>query len=152
MEILDASLVGEDGKEIKLKDLLKGKWTVLYVYPKDNTPGCTAEAKEFSEILSKFVELNVQVYGISMDSPSSHKKFKKKHGLNVPLLTDRDGSVIRKLGAWGKKSSEKEGIIRSTFIFDQEGKLVWRKIGVKPRGHAAEILSIVREMISEKKQ
>ena len=136
-----------EGKEIEvcLRDL-RGKWVVLYFYPKDNTPGCTVEAKEFSELLPEFEKLGAVVIGISKDSVESHKRFREKHGLKVILLSDPEAKVIKTYGAWGKKFRG-EGTIRSTFIIDPEGNIVWEKKNVRARGHAAKVLEILRGLV-----
>ncbi|MGB9784283.1 MAG: peroxiredoxin [Fervidicoccaceae archaeon] len=151
MNPLEIKILTEDGKEVKLGEIIKGKWTVLYFYPKDNTPGCTIEGKEFSELLGNFESLGVMVYGVSRDSPSSHKRFKEKQGITVPLLSDPDGTLHKALGAWGRKIGGKEGAIRSTFIFDPEGRVVWSMKSVKPRGHAKEVLEVAKKLIASGK-
>lgn len=150
MEPIEITVVTEDGNKVKLGELIKGKWAVLYFYPKDNTPGCTIEGKEFTEALKEFESLGIAVYGISRDSIQSHRKFKEKTGISVPLLSDPDGELHKAMGAWGKKPGGKEGAIRSTFIFNPEGKVVWSKKGVNPRGHAKEVLEIVKRLIAGK--
>lgn len=115
MNPLEVMVFDEDGKEVSLRKVLGGKWTVLYVYPKDNTPGCTTEAKEFTELLPEFEKLGFQVIGVSKDSVKSHMKFKEKHGLKVRLLSDPGVKLIKALGAWGKKKrygKEYDGVIR----------------------------------------
>ncbi|ASJ00494.1 peroxiredoxin [Thermococcus gorgonarius] len=150
MEYLDIKVLDEDGKEKPLRDLVFGRWTVLYFYPKDNTPGCTTEAKEFTELLPEFEKLGVQVIGVSRDSPKSHQRFKEKHGLKVKLISDPNAELHRALGAWGKKKSygrEYEGAIRSTFILNPEGEIVWKKIKVRAKGHAAQVLEEIKKLI-----
>ncbi len=152
MGILEVRVFDEDGKEVALGDVVKGKWTVLYVYPKDNTPGCTTEAKEFTELLPEFERLGFQVIGVSKDSVKSHQRFKEKHGLKVKLLSDPNAELIKALGAWGKKKSygrEYEGVIRSTFILNPEGEIVWKKIKVRAKGHAAKVLEEARKLVGE---
>ncbi len=152
MGILDVKVFDEDGKEVALGDVVKGKWTVLYVYPKDNTPGCTTEAKEFTELLPEFERLGFQVIGVSKDSVKSHQRFKEKHGLKVRLLSDPNAELIKALGAWGKKKSYGrvyEGVIRSTFILNPEGEIVWKKIKVRAKGHAAKVLEEARKLVGE---
>ncbi|NPA86606.1 MAG: peroxiredoxin [Candidatus Diapherotrites archaeon] len=148
MEAPDFCLKGIDfeGKEreICLKDL-RGKWVVLYFYPKDNTSGCTIEAKEFTELLPEFEKLGAVVIGVSKDSIESHRKFREKHGLRVTLLSDPETKVIRAYGAWGKKFRG-EGTIRSTFIIDPQGRIVWEKRNVRARGHAAKVLETLKEL------
>ena len=150
MDILDVRVLDEDGNEVTLGDVVRGKWTVLYVYPKDNTPGCTTEAKEFTELLPEFEKLGFQVIGVSKDSVRSHRRFKEKHGLKVKLLSDPEAKLIRALGAWGKKKSygrEYEGVIRSTFILNPDGEIVWKRIKVRAKGHAAKVLEEARKLV-----
>jgi peroxiredoxin Q/BCP len=133
-------------REVCLKDF-RGKWVVLYFYPKDNTPGCSREATDFSALIDMFFDLGSVVIGISRDTIDSHRKFAEKYGIRVLLLSDRDGNVIKAYGAWGKKKmygKETEGIIRSTFIIDPEGKIrkVWYNIKVD--GHAKEVLNFLK--------
>ena len=151
MRFLEVEVYDEDGNKVKVGDILKGKWTVLYVYPKDNTPGCTTEAKEFTELLPEFEKLGFQVIGVSKDSVKSHKRFKERHGLKVKLLSDPDVELIKALGAWGKKKrygKEYEGVIRSTFIVSPDGEIVWKKLNVRAKGHAARVLDVVRNISS----
>ncbi|ASI98991.1 peroxiredoxin [Thermococcus celer] len=150
MNPLDVRVFDEDGNEVSLGDVILGKWTVLYVYPKDNTPGCTTEAKEFTELLPEFEKLGFQVIGVSKDSVKSHARFKEKHGLKVKLLSDPGAELIKALGAWGKKKRygrEYEGVMRSTFIFNPEGELVWKKINVRAKGHAAKVLEEAKKLV-----
>lgn len=150
--ILSYEIIDEDGSKKKLGDIVRGKWTVLYVYPKDNTPGCTLEAKEFSMLLSEFEKIGFQVVGVSMDSIESHRRFKARHGLSVRLVSDPQGTLIRALGAWGKKRSfgkVREGVLRSTFIFSPDGSLVWKKINVRAKGHAYKVLEIAKKVRGE---
>ncbi len=151
MNPLEVRVVDENGEEISLRDAVLGKWTVLYVYPKDNTPGCTTEAKEFTELLPEFEELGFQVIGVSGDSVKSHIKFKEKHGLRIKLLSDPGAELIKALGAWGKKKrygKEYEGVVRSTFIFNPNGEIVWQKTNVRAKGHAAKVLEEAKKLVS----
>ena len=130
-----------EGKEVCLESF-RGKWVVLYFYPRDNTPGCTLEAIQFSAALEKFAELGAQVLGVSTDSPESHVKFTEKHDLTVLLLSDTTHRVIEAYGAWRPKTffgKEILGTSRDTFLIDPEGKIaeVWRKVSVK--GHAEAV-------------
>ena len=141
-------LPDENGREICLDDF-KGKWVVLYFYPKDNTSGCTMEAKDFSSNMEKFEEMNAVVIGISPDSQESHKKFREKHGLNVILLSDESHEVMEKYGVWQLKKMygrEYYGVVRSTFLINPEGNIVheWRKVRVK--GHVDDVLRKLEEM------
>ncbi|HEY9132798.1 MAG TPA: peroxiredoxin [Dyella sp.] len=131
-----------DGSELKL-DSLKGKWVVLYFYPKDSTPGCTNEAKDFRDLYPAFVKRNAQVIGVSRDSVKSHANFAAKQELPFPLISDTDETwcqafdVIHEKVLYGKRHM---GVVRSTFLIDPEGKLVqaWRQ--VKVPGHAQAVL------------
>jgi peroxiredoxin Q/BCP len=130
-----------DGKEVCLESL-RGKWVVLYFYPRDNTPGCTLEAIQFSKALEEFAGLGAQVIGVSTDSPESHERFAEKHDLTVLLLSDTGHRVIEAYGAWKPKiffGKEILGTERDTFLIDPEGKIgeVWRKVSVK--GHAEAV-------------
>ena len=144
---VDFCLPNQDGVEICLRDL-RGKWIVLYFYPKDNTPGCTTEAKEFSELIDEFEKLNAVVIGISPDSPKRHCNFIEKHDLKVLLLSDEEKKVIKNF-AWGVKKmygKEYEGVIRSTFIINPEGEIVKEYKKVKAKGHAAKVLEDLKEL------
>ncbi len=141
-------LKNQDENEICLKDL-KGKWVVLYFYPKDNTPGCTTEACDFSEEFDRFVTLDAVILGVSPDSCASHRKFIDKKGLKITLLCDENKEVLKAYGAWGKKKMygrEYEGVIRSTFLIDPEGKIahIWPKVRVK--GHVEEVKKRLEEL------
>jgi len=145
----DFCLPNQDGVEICLRDL-KGKWIVLYFYPKDNTPGCTTEAKEFSELIDEFEDLGAIVIGVSPDSPKRHCNFIEKHNLKVTLLSDEEKKVLKAYGAWGKKKvcgRECEGVIRSTFIIDPEGNIVKEYKKVRAKGHAAKVLEDLKKLI-----
>ncbi len=136
--------------EVCLKDFL-GKWVVLYFYPKDNTPGCTIEAKDFSADFKDFENLDAVVIGVSADSCDSHKRFAEKHNLKLRLLSDPDKQVLKAYGAWGKKKfmgREFDGIIRSTYLIDPKGNIVkhWPKVSVK--GHAAEVRAAIEASTS----
>ena len=120
---------------------------VLYFYPKDDTPGCTLEAIEFSELEDDFGALKTVVLGVSMDDCLSHGTFRDKHGLSVQLLADVDGDVCRLYGVLHDKEVEgrkKTCILRSTFIIDRKGCLKHALYGVSPRGHATEVLGLMR--------
>ncbi len=151
MKAPDFCLTGidEEGREteICLEDL-RGRWVVLYFYPRDNTPGCTVEATEFSQLLDEFKRLGAVVIGVSKDSVESHRKFREKHGLRVILLSDPEARIIKAYGAWGKKFRG-EGTIRSTFIIDPEGNITWEKRNVRARGHAAKVLEVLRGLVGK---
>ncbi len=141
-------LPNQDNIEICLRDL-KGKWVVLYFYPKDLTPGCTTEACEFTEALPDFEGLDAIILGVSPDSVQKHQKFIEKKDLKITLLSDEDKEVLKAYGAWGPKKlygKEYEGVIRSTFIIDPEGKIaaVWPKVRVK--GHVEAVKQRLEEL------
>ncbi len=145
----DFCLPSPDGGDVCLRDLL-GSWVVLYFYPKDGTSGCTTEALEFSELMPRFQAAGVKVYGISPDSVESHRKFIRKHGLKVPLLSDPDHKILDLYGAWGKKKmygKEFEGVVRSTVAIDPQGvvQLVWP--AAKSKGHAVAVLEGINELL-----
>jgi peroxiredoxin Q/BCP len=142
------SLPDKDNKDVSLKDF-RGKYVILYFYPKDNTPGCTTEAIGFTGILPELQKLDATVIGISPDSPKSHAKFIEKKNLKVTLLSDEDKKIIKAYGKWGKKTfrgKEYLGVTRSTFLIDPEGKIVyiWSKVSVK--GHPEEVKKVLEEL------
>ena len=135
------SLKNQDDETVKLSQF-SGKWVVLYFYPKDNTPGCTTEACEFSGGLKGFEKLDAVVLGCSADSTESHRKFIAKYGLKIDLLSDPDHAVMETYGAWGQKSmygKTFQGIIRSTVIVDPSGKVAFHWAKVKSVGHAEQV-------------
>lgn len=139
-------LPGTDGKEHSLSDF-KGKYIVLYFYPKDDTPGCTKEACNFRDSIAKIKKLGAEVVGISADSIDSHNKFGKKYDLNFLLLSDPKKRVISAYNAWGKKNifgNVGLGIIRSTFVIDRHGKVAKVISPVKVEGHDQEIIEFLR--------
>ena len=147
----DFCLADQDNQATCLKEY-KGSWVVLYFYPKDNTPGCTLEAKGFSYKEDDFKTLNAKVIGISPDSCESHKKFQNKHDLTVTLLSDAEHKVLQQYDVWKpKKLYGKEflGVIRTTFILDPEGKIrhVWNK--VKVPGHIDEVITKLKNIQTE---
>jgi peroxiredoxin Q/BCP len=138
----DFTLAADGGGKVSLK-ALKGKTVVLYFYPKDDTPGCTAEACAFRDQLPDFSKVKAAVVGISRDSVASHDKFKKKFSLPFPLASDEDGKVSEAYGTWVEKrmyGRKYMGIERSTFLIDGNGVIrnIWRK--VKVDGHADDVL------------
>ncbi len=144
----DFTLPDADMETVKLSKL-KGKAVVLYFYPKDDTPGCTIQAIEFSDLDEEFARLNAIVIGISRDDCMSHANFRDKHGLAVTLLSDIDGKVCEKYGVWQEKEKDgvkRMGILRSTFVIDREGMVRHALYGVSPKGHAQEILNLVKEL------
>jgi peroxiredoxin Q/BCP len=131
----------QDDKVVKLAEF-KGSWVVLYFYPKDDTPGCTVEACDFTAGLKDFEGLEAVVLGCSPDSPESHRKFIAKYKLKVRLLSDPDHDVLEKYGAWGEKNMYGKvsmGVIRSTVIIDPTGKVAKHWPKVKAEGHAEDV-------------
>jgi len=132
-----------------LKDF-RGKWVVLYFYPKDNTPGCTTEACSLRDARDELSELGAEIIGISRDEPSSHDTFKAKFNLNFTLLSDPEKTVIAKYGAWGPKMFGREGILRKTFLIDPDG-IVQKVYGrVTPAGHGEQVVKDLKNLISRK--
>ncbi len=147
-KVKDFCLPNQDEVEICLRDLL-GKWIVLYFYPKDNTPGCTTEAIDFTTHLKEFEELGSIVIGVSADSPKKHRSFIEKKELGITLLSDEEHKVLEQFGVWQLKKNygrEYMGIVRSTFIIDPDGviRAVWEKVKVK--GHVEEVLEKLKEL------
>jgi peroxiredoxin Q/BCP len=141
------TLPDQDGVAVSLSSL-RGSWVVLYFYPKDDTPGCTTEACEFSEGIEAFGGLDAVVLGCSADSPEKHRSFIGKYELAVRLLSDRDHAVMEAYGAWGEKSMYGRtamGVIRSTVLIDPSGRVAFHWPTVKAAGHAAQ----VREKLAE---
>jgi len=124
----------------------KGKWVILYFYPKDDTPGCTAEACSLRDARDTLAEMGAEIIGISKDEPNSHEKFKAKYSLNFTLLTDGDAKVINEYGAWGKKMFGKEGILRKTFIINPEGQVVKIYGRVTPMGHGDQVIAELKTL------
>lgn len=142
------TLTASDGSDLPLKSFV-GAPLVLYFYPKDDTPGCTREAQDFSAEADAFAALGAKVVGVSKDTPAKHQKFAAKYDLKVALATDAEREVMEAFGAWVEKSmygKKYMGIERSTYLFDAAGTLVraWPK--VKVPGHAAEVLATVRAL------
>ncbi len=133
----------------------RGQWVVLYFYPKDNTTGCTAEAIDFTSLISAFHAANAEVLGVSPDSPKSHVNFITKKELKLRLLSDTEHAVLETYGVWQLKKMygrEYYGVVRSTFLIDPNGKIVhiWPK--VKVRGHAEEVLATLKSLQSEREK
>jgi peroxiredoxin Q/BCP len=147
----DFALPDQNGKIHSLADY-KGKWVVLYFYPKDDTPGCTTEACSFRDERAVIAEHGAEVIGISKDSIDSHKKFTEKYGLNFTLLSDSDHKIMEAYGSWGLKKfmgREYEGVHRQTFIIDPNGIIVREYPKVTPKDHA---LQIIRDLDALKKK
>ena len=142
------ALKDKDGKVVRLSEL-DNNYTVVYFYPKDNTPGCTIEANEFSSVLDDFEKLGVGVIGISGGDEESKKKFCEKHELRVTLLSDPDFSVCKKYDAYGEKQfmgRTYDGIFRITYVLDKDKKIIHTYGKVKAAGHAAEVLRFIHSL------
>jgi peroxiredoxin Q/BCP len=140
----DFSLISNEGKPASLKDY-RGKWVVLYFYPKDFTSGCTLEARNFQQDLAKYEKMNAVILGVSVDSAESHKDFCAKEGLSFKLLSDTDTAVSSKYGSVMEYNGAKLSA-RNTFVIDPEGKIAKVFTGVKPAGHSEEVLSFLTSM------
>jgi len=142
----DFTLPDETGLERSLKDY-RGKWVVLYFYPKDDTPGCTTEACNFRDDYSAYEKAGVTILGVSKDSPTSHAKFKAKYQLPFSLLADEEHKVADQYGVWGRKKymgKEYDGMFRTTYLIDPDGKIVKVFENVKPADHSAEVLAAIK--------
>jgi peroxiredoxin Q/BCP len=138
----DFELESDTGETVKLSDF-RGRSVVLYFYPKDDTPGCTTEACEFRDAYDVFRERGAEILGVSPDDVGSHGKFKTKYELPFTLLADPEHQVAEKYGVWGERRSYGKtsmGITRSTFIIDPDGNVARAMLGIKPAGHASEVL------------
>ena len=128
---------------------LVGSPYVVYFYPKDDTPGCTIEGIEFTELMGDFEALGVAVIGVSKDTCVSHAAFRDKYGLSIHLLADVEGQLCDAYGVWQEKEKngeKKMGIVRSTFIVDDGGRICHAIYDVKPKGHAEQVLELVRSL------
>jgi peroxiredoxin Q/BCP len=142
------SLPDQDGKIHQLSDY-KGKWVIVYFYPKDDTSGCTTEACNFRDSFHELQAKGVVILGISKDSVKSHKKFAEKNDLNFPLLSDETKEVIDAYHAWGKKKfmgKTYEGILRTTYLINPAGEIVKVYENVNPTVHAKEILKDLKKL------
>jgi len=144
------SMPSDSDGTVSLSDY-KGKFLVLYFYPKDDTPGCTKEAIGFSELKSNFNDLNAAILGISKDTAAKHDKFIAKHNLTVRLGSDEDGKMIESYGVWVEKNmygKKYMGIERATYLISPEGKIldIWRKVRVKD--HVAAVLDALKQHAS----
>jgi thioredoxin-dependent peroxiredoxin len=140
------TLPDQDGNPVSLDDF-KGAKVLVYFYPADDTPGCTKEACQFNDNLAGFQAAGVPVIGISPDDAASHQRFRSKYGLRFPLLTDADHTVMDAWGTWGEKTlygRRSVGVLRSTFLVDEDGRVERAWHNVKADGHAATVLTQLR--------
>jgi peroxiredoxin Q/BCP len=140
-DLLALELLDQHGKPRRLADY-RGSNVVLYFYPRDNTPGCTVEGKEFWELYQQFIAQDCAVIGVSTDSVESHRDFAEKHALTFPLLADINGELAGALGVLERGMAR-----RATFILDREGRLARSFLEVTPRGHAQRVLNFVRSLL-----
>ncbi|HXM54932.1 MAG TPA: thioredoxin-dependent thiol peroxidase [Candidatus Dormibacteraeota bacterium] len=139
------TLPDQDSRSVSLAGY-RGRKVVVYFYPQDDTPGCTKEACQFNDVLSGFEGANVDILGISADDAGSHQRFRAKYGLGFTLLTDAGHEVATRYGAYGEKmlyGKPTVGVIRSTFLIDEEGRVERAWYGVRADGHAAKVLAEV---------
>jgi thioredoxin-dependent peroxiredoxin len=137
----DFTLPTDDGRNVSLADS-RGRKTIVYFYPAAMTPGCTTQACDFTDSLSSLQAQGYDVLGISPDSPAKLAKFREKDGLTITLLSDADKSVLNAYGAFGEKKlygKTIQGVLRSTFVVDEEGKIALAQYNVKARGHVAKL-------------
>lgn len=143
----DFSLQDNDGMTHSLADY-KGRWLVLYFYPKDDTPGCTIEACSLRDARDDITSLGAEVVGVSRDDAASHESFKAKHTLNFTLVSDPDHIAMDAYGAWGKKQFGQEGVLRKTFIINPEGQIVKVYGRVTPLGHGKKVVADLKSLQS----
>ncbi|MBI4437645.1 thioredoxin-dependent thiol peroxidase [Candidatus Uhrbacteria bacterium] len=152
MKAPEFSLPDQEGRVHSLAEV-KGRWALLYFYPKDDTPGCTKEACTIRDAWPKYKKLKMHVFGVSVDSVKSHEKFAGKYDLPFTLLADHDKSLVKKYGVWGKKKfmgREYLGTNRTSFLIDPSGKIAKVYENVKPEVHAEEVLADVKAMTKQK--
>lgn len=144
---LSIKIIDEKGQETSLKKFL-GKKILLYFYPKDNTPGCTIEACNFRDANQEIANKNIQIIGVSKDSQNSHQKFKKNFSLNFPLWSDPDHKLMEAFGTWVEKKMMGKsyfGTKRSTFLIDEQGKIIKVWPNVKAKNHSQEVLDYIQQ-------
>ena len=144
----DFSVSDQNGNNVNLKDL-NGKWVVMYFYPKDDTPGCTIEANEFTSLNSDFEKKGAVILGVSPDNEKSHCKFIEKYKLNIKLLADTEKELVTKYGVWKEKSMYGRtymGVTRTTFLIDDKGDVAEVWTNVKAKGHAEIVLNRLVEI------
>jgi peroxiredoxin Q/BCP len=145
------TLPDADMQTVELSSFLGKKHIVLYFYPRDNTPGCTMEAAEFSDHEREFGRCNCIILGVSRDDCLTHAEFRDRHGLSIGLLSDPEGEVCRRYGVLQEREMDgvrRECLVRSTFVIDKKGVIRHAAYGVKPRHHAQEIYDVVRKLKS----
>lgn len=138
-----------DMESVDIADFRGKHNVILFFYPRDDTPGCTLEATDFSDHENEFLGHGCQVIGISRDDCLSHAEFRDKHGISVRLLSDSDGAACKQYGVWQAKEVDgvkKHGIVRSTFVIDKQGVLRLALYGVSAKGHALDVLRAVKEL------
>ena len=148
----DFSSVNQNNEAVSLSAYKGKKNVILYFYPKDDTPGCTIEANQFTELASEFAKMDTVVLGVSKDSCESHQAFVDKYGLEVDLLADTSGELCNAYGVWQEKEKDgvkKMGIVRSTFVVDKNGELIDVIYGVTADGHAREMLEKIKHLAAK---
>ncbi|MEZ6195463.1 MAG: peroxiredoxin [Planctomycetota bacterium] len=146
------ALMDQDGNEFTLASM-RGNWVVVYFYPRDDTPGCTCQATEFTEVVKEYARRGAPVVGISPDSRESHRAFVEKYGLRLTLLSDPELDVARRFGStrvWTLSSGTLETVVRSTALIDPEGRIAWHWPEVVPEGHAQRVLAKLDELTTPK--
>jgi len=141
--------IDQNNNTINSSDYAGKKNIVLYFYPKDDTPGCTIQANQFTSSIDGFTQADTVVIGVSKDDCQSHQAFIDKFGLKIELIADTDGKVCNDYGVWQEKEKngvKKMGIVRSTFVINKEGKLVYVEYGVSPEGHAEKMLNLINKL------
>lgn len=145
----DFNSIDQNDRIVKLSDYKGRKNVVLYFYPKDDTPGCTIEANDFTKYSAEFAANGTVIIGVSKDNCESHRAFINKFGLTIELLADTSGEVCEAYGVWQEKEKngvKKMGIVRSTFVIDKNGNLVEAIYGVDPNGHAEAMMELVKNI------
>jgi len=148
----DFTVLNQRHEPVSLSSFRDKATVVLYFYPKDDTPGCTIEANQFTALANEFAALDAHVFGVSRDDCASHQAFIDKYALQVELLADTDGELCNAYGVWQEKEKNgvrKMGIVRSTFIVDKSGRLVDVMYGVSPEGHAQDILNRLQRLADD---
>lgn len=146
------SALNQQQQNVSLSIFRDKNIVVLYFYPKDDTPGCTIEANQFTALIEEFSALDTVVLGVSKDNCESHQSFREKYKLEVDLLADTSGELCEAYGVWQEKEKngvKKMGIVRSTFIIDKQGKLIDVLYGVSAEGHAQEILNRIKDYVGQ---